>query len=226
MSIFIFFANLLYFSLSKENISCDSILTISSTYKKLSECQSYDVEEDKNCCVGVVSLMGVNSYFCQSFDKSATEKDISEEMDKKVKSYEDQFLGAVVKAKASCTEDVSPFIGKNCTIDDTQNMKEFNNCSNFKKEKDDDFCCLFTGDVLFDNQKNEVQFCYELNKAETSDMKSAAKFIDSFHRMINIKHINCSPEIPPKTIVPTNTNSLYIKNYNLFLFCGFILLLI
>ena len=53
MSIFIFFANLLYFSLSKENISCDSILTISTTYKKLSECQSYDEEEDKNCCVGV-----------------------------------------------------------------------------------------------------------------------------------------------------------------------------
>ena len=213
------FINLLYYSLSKENIACDYISTVSKTYKKLSECRTYDVEENKQCCVAVLSIMGVNSYYCQSFEQSATEKDISAEMDKQVKSYEDQMLGAVVKAKASCTGDVSPFIGKNCNIEDTQNITKFNNCASFEKEKNDDFCCLFRGDVLYDNQKNEVQFCYEVNKAETVNMDGVAKDIDSWNRMINIKYFNCSPEIP----IPSDKSSLYIKKINIFLFLAFIL---
>ena len=153
MKVFIFFVNLLYFCFSSE---CDSFELVSEEYKTLSECKNYEVEENMNCCVGVISVMGKNQYFCQSFDKSATETNISEAMAKKVKLYEDQFLGAVIKAKASCIENVTPFLGTNCNIDDSQNSTIINNCSDFKKEKEDDFCCLFSGNVLFDDNKYNV----------------------------------------------------------------------
>ena len=219
MKLFIIFINLLYFSFSKQNIECDSPLLIGETSKTLSECSDYEVEENKKCCVGVISIMGKNQYFCQSFNDSATEQDISEEMDKKVKDYEDKYLGAVVKAKASCREDITPFLGTNCNIEDSQNSIEFNNCSNFKKEKDDDFCCLFSGNVLFNNDKNDVQFCYEVNKKETENMDDVAKDIDSRNRMINIKYLNCSPEIPAKK------ESSFIININYILILTSIILL-
>ena len=211
MLIFPFFIFLLYFSFSKQNIGCDDISTMSDTYKTLSNCNNYEVEENMNCCVGVISIMGKNTYFCQSFNKSATEKDITYEMNKKRKEYEDRFLGAVIKVKASCKEDVTPFMDTNCNINDSQNSSNFNNCSVFKKEKDENFCCLFSGNVLFDNEKQEVEFCYEVNKKEAIDMDAVAKDIDSWNRMVDIKYLNCSPEIP---VDPPEKNSKHIKYPN------------
>ena len=198
MSVFILFINLLYFSFSKQNTACDSILTISDEYKTLSDCSTYEVEENMNCCVGVISIMGKNQFFCQQFNKSATEEDISSKMDETVKRNEELFLGAVVKAKASCTGDVTPFVGTNCNIEDSQSSTEFNNCSNFKKETDEDYCCLFSGNVIETNidDKQGVQFCYEVNQKESSNMNDVAKSIDSTNRMVDIKYINCTPEIP------------------------------
>ena len=221
MTFIIFFIILIYFSLSTENIGCDDISTISETYKTLEECSSYEVEENMNCCVGVISIMGKNSCFCQSFDKTATEQDISTEMDKKVQRYENQFLGAVVKAKASCKRNVTPFQGINCNIDDSQNSSEFNNCSSFKKSNKENFCCLFSGNVLFDNDKYGAQFCYEVNKTEACKINEIAKDIDSKNRMIDIKYLNCSPEIP---IEPSKKTSNYIKNSNFFFFFIIIIL--
>ena len=50
------FINLLYYSLSKENIACDYISTVSKTYKKLSECRTYDVEEISNAVLQFFQL--------------------------------------------------------------------------------------------------------------------------------------------------------------------------
>lgn len=222
MFFIIFFFNLFFISSSKETIGCDDIILMSETYKNLSECQTYEVEENMQCCVGVISIMGKNNYFCQSFNKSATEEDITTEMDKKVKSYEDKFLGAVIKAKASCTKNVTPFIGTKCNIEDSQNSLEFNNCSTFKKEQEDNFCCLFSGNVLMNNDKYGVDFCYEVNKSETSDMNKVARDIDSHNRMIDINYINCSPEIPIK---PDTKGANFIKNNNKLYFLITILLI-
>ena len=219
MSVFILFINLLYFSFSKQNTACDSILTISDEYKSLSDCSAYEVEENMNCCVGVISIMGKNQFFCQPFNKSATEEDISSIMDETVKRNEDLFLGAVVKAKANCTGNVTPFVGTNCNIEDSQNSTEFNNCSAFKKQNDDDYCCLFSGNVLqYNDDKQNVNFCYEVNKKESSNMDNVADNIDSINRMINIKYLNCTPEIP---VNPPKGNHFFL-NINFF----FILLII
>ena len=213
MSIFFLLLNIIYFIKTKANIGCDDISTISDQYKTLEECRTYEVKEGDNCCVGVYSIMGKNTYFCQSFSKSATEDDISIEMDKIVKEKENKYLGAVVKAKASCINDITPFIGTNCNIYDSQNSEKFGNCSNFKKEKNDDYCCLFTGNVMFDNIKTEVQFCHEVNQTQTSDMNNVATNIDSKSEMYGVKYINCSPEIP---IQPPKRDSNFIKNINFF----------
>jgi len=125
MSIFFLLLNIIYFIKTKANIGCDDISTISDQYKTLEECRTYEVKEGDICCVGVYSIMGKNTYFCQSFSKSATEDDISIEMDKIVKEKENKYLGAVVKAKASCINDITPFIGTNCNIYDSQNSEKF-----------------------------------------------------------------------------------------------------
>ena len=219
MSVILLLINLLSFSFSKQNIACDSVLTISDEYKSLSDCSNFEVEENMNCCVGVISIMGKNQFFCESFDKSATVEDISSKMDEKVESMENKFLGAVVKAKANCTGDVEPFVGTYCNIEDSQNSTEFNNCSAFKKQNDDDYCCLFSGNVLqYNDDKQNVNFCYEVNKKESSNMDNVADNIDSINRMINIKYLNCTPEIP---VNPPKGNHFFL-NINFF----FILLII
>ena len=195
MAFYLLLFNILYFINTKENTACDDTL-MTLEHKSLADCKIYTVEEDKNCCVGVISIMGKNNYFCQSFSKSATKDDISSEMDVKAREMEDKFLGAVIKAKASCTEDITPFEGTNCNIYDSQNSEDFGNCTDFKKDNKSDFCCLFTGNVIFDNSKTKVNFCYEVNKEQTSDMEDIAKGTETRLRMTDIQHISCSPDIP------------------------------
>ena len=223
MSSLFIFLNILYFAFSSQENSCGYIPTLRPDYISLETCKSLQTEDDNKfqCCVGVQSIMGQNQYFCDAYNKTNTEEDISYKIQEIINDQKKSQLGVEVKAKASCMEDVTPFKSTKCNIEDTQNSTEFWNCSEFIKEQNDNYCCLFNGTVGT-SYKTNVQFCYEVDKEQIYDMKGMAKKIDSSFQMENINYITCFPDIPEKP----NTNGIDFCSNNIFSYIVLILSLI
>ena len=49
--------------------------------------------------------------------------------------YEQIYPGLEVKVAASCLSDIPPFKGEKCTVEDTQRIEPFGNCTNFDKKR-------------------------------------------------------------------------------------------
>ena len=223
MSFLFIFLNILYFAFSSQENSCSYLSTLSNDFISLEACKSLQTDDDNElqCCVTVQSIMGQNTYFCESYNKSNTEEDISHKMQKLINNQKKSNLGVEVKAKASCTEDVTPFKSTKCNIEDTQNSTEFWNCSEFIKEQNDNYCCLFNGTVGT-SYKTDVQFCYEIDKEQVYNMKGMTEKIARKSQMENINYLTCFPDIPEKP----NSNGFYFGLNNIFSYLVLILSLI
>ena len=213
-SIFLFIC-LFYFILGLEQSSCEYYSTVNrvSTYD---ECKSLDVSKEGNqCCIGVISYLGNNQIFCGEFPESATENEIDSQFKT---DYLDHLESTGVKArgKVSCTGDIDTdsFTWNKCKIEDTQRTQQFGNCTNFKKEKDSDYCCLFSAN-LRDDSEIEVQFCEELDENQAKNANQIAKNIDSSSPMYNVKYLTCSPEIPDEKESDRPSGSCEYLNINL-----------
>ena len=160
----------------------------------LNDCKDVSTDDNSQCCVALVSFYGDNQYFCETFNKGASQEEINSQMKTNfIDKYAKLYPGLAVKVSASCSEDIPPFKREKCTIEDTQSNKQFGNCTNFVKNKEDDYCCLFSGKI----NDNEVQFCTELNKDEVSNIDETTKKIDRSSEMYDIDYIACSPSYRP-----------------------------
>lgn len=177
------------------------------------DCKAVSTGDDEQCCVGVESFYGQNRYFCETFNKSATQDEINSKLEELKDYYYKNFPGLEVKLAASCTGDIPPFKAEKCSVEDTQRIEPFGNCTDFKKNKDDDYCCLFSGKV----KNDEVLFCTELNEGEVSNIDETTKKIDRKSNMYDIKYISCSPSYNP------DSKQFYLS-YNL-LILGLVLLI-
>ena len=214
-SIFLFIC-LFYFILGLEQSqNCGYINTLDmvSTYD---ECKSLDVSKEGNqCCIGVISSLGNNQIFCEEFPEGATENEIDS-------LFKTEFLdplesqGIKPRGKASCTGDIDTdsFTRNKCKIEDTQRNQQFGNCTNLKKEKDSDYCCLFSAN-LRDGIETEVQFCEELDENQAKNANQIAKNIDSSSPMYNVKYLTCSPEITDEKESDRPSGSCEYLNFTL-----------
>ena len=224
MSIFYLLMNVIYLASSMQDNTCNYISTLRESPISLEDCKNLTTTDDEQCCVGVQSLMGQNSYFCESYNKTNTEQDISYKIEELINSIKDNNLGAEVKAKASCTQDVTPFIPTKCNIEDTQNSKGISDCSGFEKENQDNYCCLFNGTLEKDKITEKiVQFCYEVNEQQTSNINDVEKKIESGSHMNDISYIKCFPDIPEIT---DHLNGYFLSQNNIFYYLALILSLI
>ena len=178
------------------------------------DCKVVSTGDDEQCCVAVLSFYGNNQYFCETFNKRATQEEINNKMNTNYKEiFEKEFPGLEVKVGASCSGDIPPFKFEKCSIEDTQRIEPFENCKDFKKEKEDDYCCLFSGKV----KDNEVMFCTELNEDQVIQINETTTIIDRSSNMYDIQYMNCSPSYIPN-------NKQFYLSYNL-LILGLLLLI-
>ena len=205
--------------------SCDYISSVNQV-STLKECQAVIPSSDKQCCIAVLSLMGNNQFFCQEFNKNADQSEIDSVMKEDfLDRYSKLYFGAIVKAQASCSQDVKPFEGNKCSIEDTQKTNQFGNCTTFEKNKDSDYCCLFSGNVGHQDGKNTpVHFCNELDQSQTKDMIDISGKIENNTGMNNVKYISCSPSIPDPDDEGEKASSKYISNLSSFFLVSLMLL--
>ena len=217
-SLFLFICLIYIISGLKQPQNCGYMNTVDmvSTYN---DCKNLAVQDEGNqCCIGVISYLGNNQIFCEEFQKDATENEIDS-------SFKSAFLeplenkGVKTRGKVSCTGDIDTdsFTWNKCKIEDTQRTQQFGNCTNFKKDKDSDYCCLFSA-YLLDDKEIEVHFCEELNENQAQNGNQMAKDIDSKSPMHNVKYLTCTPEIPQE-------DSFKYVNFNLFIIVISLLLL-
>ena len=187
---------LICFIYSKETESnCTFTATFSDSKISLNDCKSISVAEGEQCCVGVFANVGKNQYFCESFKEDATEQDINNKLNTDVIELNRKlFPGAFIKAKASCESDVEPYPLNKCTAEDSQRFNNLDNCTNYKKDSDSNYCCLFSAKLL---NSDDIYFCEEIDKSKTSDMDKTSKEIDAKYEMTDIQYKICSPEIDP-----------------------------
>ena len=216
--VFLYFIN---YILTKENFSGCNLESTIDKVSTLSQCSAIETDEENKCCIVVYSLFGQNHFHCEEFNKTADQSEI----DSKIKSdtidvYSDLFPGAVVKVRASCTQDVEPFKGNKCSIEDTQSVENLGSCANFNKNVSSDYCCLFSGKVSHkeSSRSTDVYFCEEIAESEVNDMDEAAKNIDRRSEMFDVAYIKCNPDIPE--ITPLSGFNI---NYNKLLFISLIL---
>ena len=71
------------FIYSKETASsnCSYLSTFTEDKLTFDNCQKIAVSEGEKCCVGVISNMGKNQYFCESFNETATQEEIEKKID-------------------------------------------------------------------------------------------------------------------------------------------------
>ena len=168
---------------------------------KLSDCQRINTTEGNKCCIGVLSFYGKDHYFCEEFEDSASQEEIDSRINEYISIYEIKVPGLFVTGQGSCSKDIIPYERNKCTIEDTQNDSGFGNCTEFIKNNDSNYCCLFSGKLREVDSESEtnVQFCKEVNKTEIKtkeDIKDIAKKIDMNSEMIDINYLSCSPNIP------------------------------
>lgn len=186
-----------------------------SDHRTYDDCKVVPTGDDESqCCVAVLSYYGQNQFYCETFNKSASQDEINSKMEEFKNFYEDHHLGVETRVAASCSGDVPAFKREKCSIEETQNNKQFGNCTDFKKDREDDYCCLFSGKA---DKGDEVQFCTELDKTDVSDIDETTKRIDRKSRMYDIEFINCSPSYNP------DSKQFYLS-YNL-LILGLLLLI-
>ena len=194
------FINLILSILALEEIpdQCDYISTVNMV-KNLSDCQQIIKNDPENqCCLGVQYMLGKKRYFCHKFSKSASQSEVDDIMDEYyVKNVLEQYFGLIVKAKGSCVNEVKPFGGNKCSIEDTQNVSDngIQNCTSNVRYNNSNYCCLFTGKVLDTIGKDKnVQFCNELSKEQVEDMIGEELRIEIGTEMESVKNLFCIPE--------------------------------
>jgi len=227
MKSFVVFISLILLILALEETpdQCDYLSTVNKV-KSLSDCQQILKDDTENkCCLGVRYMFGQNTYFCHQFKQSASQEEVDATIeDLYVNKTLEQYYGVVVKAQGSCVNEVKPFGGNKCNVEDTQLVTpadgSFKNCTNNDRDKSSDFCCLFTGIVRSsDGKETDVHFCSELSEAQVNDMEESKKRIEIDTEMVDVINQYCAPEKVQPVILAS-----YI-NYNLFIF-GLLLILI
>ena len=224
MKLLFVFLYLIHYILSKENFSgCNKESTLDEV-STLDQCSAIEIDEENKCCIVVYSLFGKNHFYCSEFNKSAEQYEI----DSKIKNdtidvFNKLFPGAIVKVKASCTQDVEPFKGNKCSIEDTQSNENFGSCANYNKNVSSDYCCLFSGKVSEkeSSRYTDVYFCEEIEHYEIDDMEETATKIDRGSEMFDVAYIKCNPDRP--IITPIYPISGFYLNYNKFFFISLIL---
>ena len=197
---------------SKELTSCtyEGSVSESLTYE---DCKSLQTDDGIQCCVAVLSFYGKNQFFCSQFNESVTQNDIDKIMKEDyIDRYAENVPGLAVRARASCLGDIDPFESKRCSIEETQNNIDFGNCTNFVKDEENDYCCLFSGKV----DKENVKFCKELDKDEVSDIDKTTEELRRKSEMNDIEYISCF-------IPDDETTSQFYFNFNLLMVVCFLL---
>ena len=201
--------------------SCTLEGSITDDERTLKECRALSVEEGNQCCVVVKAQLGKNFYYCDQFNSTATEDDIKKYIDEDIIERQKKLLpGVLVRAQASCTQDVKPFTFNKCTATETQTNTEeqLGNCT--KAEKDTDYCCLFRAQV---RETDKVFFCEGVTKEQSKDMETTTTEIDRHYTMHDVEYLRCSPEIIPD---PQPDPSIgFHLNFNLVLFAYLFILL-
>ena len=225
MKSLVIFISLIFFILAFEETpdSCDFLSTVNKV-KSLSDCQQILKDNtERKCCLGVQYIFGKNTYFCQEFAKSATQSEVDSTIEELyVSSVLEHYYGVVVKAQGSCVNDVMPFGGNKCNIEDTQleTKDKLTNCTNNKRDKSSDYCCLFTGRAWnYHGKQIDVHFCKELSEEQTNDMGESIRRIEIDTGIFDVIGQYCYPENDMLDLVASNIN------YNLFIF-GLLLILI
>ena len=225
MKSLVIFISLFLFILALEETpdKCDFISTANNV-KSLSDCQQILKDDTENkCCLGVQYMYGKNIYFCQEFNKTATQSEVDSTIEELyVSSVLERYYGVVVKAQGSCVNDVQPFGGNKCSVEDTQLVTndKLTNCTDNEREESSDSCCLFTGIVRGpEGQQTKVHFCKELSDEQVNDMEESKKKIEIETEMVDVINQYCYPEKVKPVLVASNIN------YNLFIF-GLLLILI
>ena len=199
-------------------------------------CKGLAVNEGKQCCVVVESMLGKNEYFCHPFDKGASEEDIDKTVNEDfIMPNSIQNPGVIVRARTSCSKNVEPYSINKCNPEESQKAINFQTCQNYNKDTESDYCCLFSAKA--GESSSDVYFCEELNEAQAQNMDETVKEIDSHYEMYNVKYMNCSPKIPdPDSESDSESDSdsdpdsepdnSFGLNFNLFLLVYLLILII
>ena len=163
--------------------------------KTIEDCQKILEEDpDSQCCVGVMALMGKNIYFCEQFEKNATENDIKKGTDKIIDNFRTENFGEIVRARISCKSNVTAFSFSKCSAEESQVYEKYDDCSKFEKNSDSDYCCLFSAFIGAKNEK--VYFCEEFNEEQVKKTDDLDDEIYSKYDMRDVQYMNCTPQIP------------------------------
>ena len=225
-SLVIFICLVLFISALEETPDkCDFISTVNKV-KSLSDCQQILKDDtESKCCLGVQYMYGNNLYFCQQFNKSASQSEVDATIEELyVNQTLEQFYGVVVKAQGSCVKDIEPFGGHKCSVEDTQLVTgadgKFTNCTENDRDKSSDYCCLFTGIVRHkDGKETNVHFCSELNEDQFNHMEDSQNKIEIDTEMVDVINQYCIPEKVNPISLASNIN------YNLFIFSLLLMLI-
>ena len=179
--------------------ACNYLKSATLDGRTYSECKELiEDNEDSQCCVAVLAMFGQNQYFCETFDKNATEEDISKKMETDyINYYHTNNPGTYVRARANCKSDVEPYPFNKCTAEQTQVNNELKSCSNFERNSDSNYCCLFSASVVDGSSSQQVNFCEELSKSQAIKYTETEVDIESNSGMNDVKFMmNCTPSVP------------------------------
>ena len=226
MKSLVIFICLILFILALEETpdKCDYLSTVNKV-KNLFDCQQILKDDTENkCCLGVQYMFGKNTYFCQEFNKTANQSEVDATIKELyVTNVLEHYYGVVVKAQGSCVNDVKPFGGNKCSVEDTQLVTngELKNCTNNERDESSDFCCLFTGIVRdSEGKQTNVHFCKELNEDQVNNMEESKKKIEIDTEMVDVINQYCYPEKVKPVLMASNIN------YNLFIFGLLVILML
>ena len=191
--------------LSKTNgLECS--FEISNEIKSFEECNKLlEDSEDNQCCVGVTASLGKNIYFCETLTKNPSSDEIKKKEEEITNIHRGIYPGTIVRTRINCESDVTPFSFSQCSAEETQVSEKYNDCSKFKKNKNSDYCCLFSAKI---KGNDPVYFCEELNETQVKTIDDIQEEIDSNYDMYDVQYMNCTPEIP-------DDNQAYISYINL-----------
>ena len=206
-------------SIKEDEKSCDNTMYNETT---LDYCKGLKVNAGKQCCVVVKAMLGSNEYYCHEFNEGANEEEINNTVyNDIIKPYEENIFGVLVRARASCSENVKPYSFNKCHPEESQKLNNLETCTNNEKDSQSDYCCLFSATV--GENDDQAYFCEELNEAQANNMNKTVNDIDSHYEMNNVKYINCNPKIPEPEPQPDDAFGI---NYNLLLLVYLFILII